>query len=93
MKTVHRFVKMTNDEVESFEMPKGAEIVHVQNLDAPRHGLEFWFTCDTHNRSQLRRFMINGTGYAVPLELERSATYVGTGGRAWSGLVWHLWEV
>lgn len=68
------------------EMPKGAEIISVQNQGG--NGV-MWAICDTQAEKEIRTFAIFGTGHNMPADgLKYVGTYLEQGG----ALVWHLFE-
>lgn len=85
MKTIFKYSFPHTTESFGISLPKGAEIVHVEQQ---RGEYCMWAIVDTNNELEVRRFEIVGTGQAIPA----SSVYV----RTWqigSLFVWHLFEL
>jgi hypothetical protein len=68
------------------EMPKGANILTVQNQH--ERGT-LWAICDTEAEKEIRNFSITGTGHPIdPVNKD----YIGTFQTSNGSLVWHLFE-
>ena len=71
----------------SIPMPKGAEILTVQQQD---NFLYLWAAVDPHQELEPRRFMIHGTGVAGR-GIQRE-NYIGTVQVHGGNYVWHIFE-
>jgi hypothetical protein len=84
MSTVWKFQVAIDDVPTAIEMPELAEVVHV---DSQAGGLWLWALVVPDRPSEIRRFVVHGTGHSVP----HSHLYVGT--VQMGPLVWHVFEV
>jgi hypothetical protein len=93
MKTVRRRMLDAGDGTVSMSLQKGAKIREVGSLGHTK--VEFWYTCDTEQGLETRRFRVTGTGDTEPKPFHEGSKvkYVGCTGRNAAALVWHLWEV
>lgn len=81
----------TPDEPAVLDMPEGAEVVRLA-LQGPAHGQArltptLWALVDDDNPTEPRRFLVVGTGHALP----RHARYVASWDAA--PFVWHVVEL
>jgi len=84
-KTIWKFT-FAIDDVFHIEMPKGAEILTVQNQSAVG---TIWAIVNPEAPKEIRTFCIQGTGN--PFELI-DYKYIGTFQQMGGALVWHLFE-
>ncbi len=71
------------------EMPKGATILKVGNLDKPAT-LYLWALCDLMVRHEERIFEIFGTGHDIPEVTQGERKFIGT--IITVPFVWHVFE-
>lgn len=88
MKTIWKFSALVDDFI-NFEMPVGAEILHV-GVQAPRQ-LCFWVEVDSKNPKETRNFRVFDTGHKIIRSSEFSMLdYLGT--VMDNPFVWHVYE-
>ena len=86
-RVIWKFPISTTD-IQSVDMPKGAEILTVQNQnDTPC----IWALVDSENETVKRTFEIHGTGN--PIDHDYNLKYIGTYQQLDGRLVWHLFEL
>lgn len=90
IKAPHRVYKYSSELSAriSFELPVGAEFLHVAEDPSEHRALALWFKVDPRERNTGRRhFHITGTGHLIPHE---AITFRGT--VIMGAMVWHVWE-
>ena len=94
MRTVWKYALPVQDEIIEVEMPKGAEILHV---DTQREQVCLWALVESEQEKEIRRFRIHGTGHPLANNAGTGYntydTYVGTSIHLDGMLVWHVFEV
>ena len=93
MKRIFKYkVEMTD--VQSIELPEGAEILQVgegiPSVIGQPGCLVFWAIVDTDAPLELRHFCVYGTGHAVASRVGKS-NHIGTA--TCGPYVWHVFEV
>ena len=93
MKTIWKYPFKIDNRF-SLDMPKGAEILHVQSQNMAPH---LWAMVDTEAGTIKRWFRIYGTGVEIVGKIEwvddeAEIRHVGTFPMAGSQLIWHLFE-
>ena len=71
----------------TIQMPKGAEILTVQNQNEEG---TLWAICNTEADKEPRYFLIYGTGHPIDTDGKK---YIGTFQVSGGRLVWHLFEI
>jgi hypothetical protein len=84
MKTIYKYA--IQPEIDSFEMPVGAQVLTVQTKDNKPF---IWAMVDPSEKADLRRFVPYGTGHLMP---DDPGVYVGTFQLNGGALVFHLFE-
>ncbi len=85
-KSIWKFNFKINDDVQ-IEMPKGAEVLSVQNQNEQP---ALWAICDTEAEKETRKFSISGTGHPINTDGKK---FIGTFQMSGGALVWHLFEI
>jgi hypothetical protein len=91
MKKIFKYPIGLAGEVVQYSLPKGSEVVAFQSQrDIPC----IWAIVDTdEGRTEIRRFMIHGTGHQIKEETSYNKRYIGTCQTHNGGYVWHLFEL
>lgn len=78
-----------NPKITKFNMPKGAEILTVQN----QNGIPcIWALVNPENEEEERYFEVFGTGHDVPVDIGIERKYINTFQLEGGSLVFHLFE-
>ena len=87
MRTVWKFELKVSDDIQKFEMPSNAKILHVAMQGRTPC---LWVEIDKSEEMEERRFKIYGTGYSIKRGYD---DYRGTCVDDALSLVWHIYEV
>lgn len=63
MQTVYKYLLETNKAQSEIELPKGAEVLTVNEQGG---GLHLWALVDPENKPETRVFEVYGTGHKIP---------------------------
>lgn len=87
-KTIYKFPLDIKD-IQTIEMPDGAEILTVQ---VQKGTLNMWALLDVEKPLTERVFEVFGTGHPVYCDMGINRKYIGTAQTMGDNLVWHIFE-
>jgi len=89
MRTIWKYRVRASDTF-THKIPLGARFLSVQTQKGDP---QMWFTVETNNQLEERRFFVAGTGQEIPQDLFIVSDYLGTFQLSDGALVFHLFEV
>lgn len=89
VKTIYRYPVQITDQ-QTIALPAGAEVLSVQHRQDTTHQVDLWALCDPEAALQDRRFVMIGTGHAVP---EQPLNFLATVQVLGGAQVYHVFEV